>query len=103
MEGRREQHALLHGHDAARGVARRDPSERGRGRPDLCTQGARMNTAWNGPPSIRSMSTSSSKESTWRPNALRRTVTSMPPIVSSSGEPPPSMRSASRIIPAHEP
>src|SRR3954453_20976305 len=70
--------------------------------PASSTHGARMNTACTGPPSIPSRPTSDSKESTCRPNALRRTVTSMPPRVCWSGGASTS-RSASRIIPAQEP
>ena len=45
--------------------------------PTRSTQGARMKTAWNVP--APSTSTSASNESTWRPNALRRTVMSSAP------------------------
>ena len=54
------------------------------------------------PRRARSKAMSASKESTCRPKALRRTVTSSPPIVSWSGG-ASRIRSASRIIPAHEP
>jgi len=70
--------------------------------PTSSTQGARMKTAWNGPPARPATSRSASNESTWRPKALRRTVMSMPPRVCWSSR-PPSTRSASRIMPAHEP
>ena len=46
--------------------------------PTRSTTGARMNTAWNGPPlERRRTARSASNESTWRPNALRRTAMSM--------------------------
>src|SRR5439155_7993058 len=45
--------------------------------PARSTYGARMNTAWNGPPANPATGTSASNESTWRPNALRRTVRSI--------------------------
>ena len=48
------------------------------------------------------MARSASNESTWRPKAFRRTTMSMPPMVCWSGR-PPSSRSASMIMPAHEP
>ena len=69
--------------------------------PVFSTHGARMNTAWNGSANPAT-SRSASKESTWRPKALRRTTTSRPPMVSWPAV-PPSMRSASRIIPAQVP
>src|SRR6185437_14574854 len=81
--------------------------------PACSTQGARMNTAWNGatsvpsasspaaPPSSRS-ATSRSKESTWRPKALRLAVMTMPPKVCWPAT-PSWRRSASMISPAHEP
>ena len=50
----------------------------------------------------RRQATSASKESTCRPKALRRTVTSSPPMVCWSGR-PSRIRSASRIIPAQDP
>ena len=71
----------------------RRPGPRPRGRaprrpaPTSSTHGARMKTrvhrAGRGP----STSRSASKESTWRPNALRRTVMSRPPRVSWPGAP----------------
>ena len=48
------------------------------------------------------MSRSASKESTCRPNALRRTVMSIPPMVCWSARPSRTV-SASMIIPAQEP
>ena len=60
-----------------------------------------MNTACTGS-SRPAKSRSPSKESTWRPNALRRTVMSSPPSVSWSAV-PSSIRSASMIIPAQVP
>ena len=69
--------------------------------PTDSTQGARMNTACTGS-SSPAKSRSSSKESTCRPKALRRTVMSMPPSVSWPTT-PSSIRSASRIMPAHVP
>ena len=65
-----------------------------------------MNTAVNGAPAIPSIATGSSKDSTCRPKALRRTVMSMPPKVSCTPSQPAAglaIRSASRIMPAHEP
>ena len=53
--------------------------------PASSTHGARMKTACSGPSPIPSMARSASKESTCRPKALRRTVTSRPPTVSWSG------------------
>src|SRR5215475_6894263 len=79
--------------------------------PPVCsTHGARMNTARNGAcrpgapggPAIPVMPMSLSKESTWRPNAFRRTVMSIPPTVSWPST-PSSRRSASMIIPAQDP
>src|SRR3954451_7522773 len=70
--------------------------------PASSTHGARMKTAWTSPPSSPSNAMSDSKESTCRPNALRRTVTSRPPTVSWSGG-ASRIRSASMIIPAQEP
>ena len=72
--------------------------------PASSTHGARMKTAGTGsPPSPAPDScTRDSNESTCRPNALRRTVTSSPPRVCwPAGA--SSRRSASRIIPAQEP
>ena len=69
--------------------------------PTFSTQGARMNSAWKGA-SKPATASSASNESTWRPKALRRTTTSRPPIVSWSAV-PPSIRSASRIMPAQVP
>jgi hypothetical protein len=61
-----------------------------------------MNTAENVPPSISSISTGASNESTCRPNALRRTVMSMPSKPRWSGR--PSRTSvASMIMPAQDP
>ena len=54
-----------------------------------------MNTARTGSPSTPSIATSSSKESTCRPKALRRTVMSMPPKVVS-------MRVAAGVDPVGE-
>ena len=80
----------------ADGHARRGPRPTP---PTDSTHGARMKTAWTGRVAEhRASSRSASKESTWRPNALRRTVTSRPPMVSWSGR-PPSIRSASMIMP----
>src|SRR5919112_4748339 len=70
--------------------------------PTSSTHGARMKTARTGSPSTPATCRSSSKESTCRPKALRRTVMSMPPKVCWSAR-PSSTRSASRIIPAHAP
>src|SRR6185312_3800454 len=47
--------------------------------PVCSTQGARMKTARNGVPAIPARLMSRSNESTWRPNAFRRTVMSIPP------------------------
>src|SRR3954452_6296789 len=69
--------------------------------PASSTQGARMNTACTGS-SRPAKVTWPSKESTWRPNALRRTVMWSPPSVSWSGV-PSSIRSASMIMPAQVP
>src|SRR4051794_8352044 len=70
--------------------------------PASSTHGARMNTACTDPPSTPSSDRSASKLSTCRPKALRRPVTSSPPMVCwSPGA--SSSRSASRIIPAQEP
>src|SRR6185437_12490171 len=69
------------------------------------TQGALINTARNGGSgglAIPSRQMSLSNESTWRPNALRRTVIAIPPRVSWPSI-PSSSRSASMIIPAQEP
>src|SRR5262249_44062533 len=69
------------------------------------TQGALINTARNGGSgglAIPSRRMSLSNESTWRPNALRRTVIAIPPRVSWPST-PSSSRSASMIIPAQEP
>ncbi len=66
------------------------------------THGARMNTARTGSPGTPSNRRSVSKESTWRPNALRRTTTSSPPSWRWSGR-PSRISDASRIIPAHDP
>ena len=62
-----------------------------------------MNTAWNGAPvDARRSVHVASNESTWRPNALRRTVMSMPAKDCWSGR--PSRTSvASMIMPAQEP
>ena len=49
--------------------------------PTRSTQGARMKTAWSGP---SGQASSASKEASWRPNALRRTVTSSRPRCSES-------------------
>src|SRR5436190_9173793 len=70
--------------------------------PHLSTHGARMRTAVIGRPGSGNHSTTRSDESTCRPNALRRTVTSRPPTPTCSAV-PSSTRSASRIIPAQEP
>ena len=61
-----------------------------------------MKTARMGPPPIARMCRSSSKESTWRPKALRRTVMSSPPSVCWSAR-PSVIRSASMIMPAQDP
>src|SRR5690606_31953169 len=66
------------------------------------THGARMKTASPGPPSTPVISTVPSKEATWRPKALRRTVMSMPPMVCWPGA-PSARRSASMIMPAQVP
>src|SRR5579862_2147502 len=72
--------------------------------PTCSTQGARMNTARSGAASAPSpvSSMSCSNESTCRPNAFLRTVMSMPPNVCWPATPSAS-RSASMIIPAHDP
>ncbi len=69
--------------------------------PTASTHGARMKIACT-VSSSPANSTSPSNESTWRPNALRRTVMSRPPRVSWSAV-PSSIRSASRIMPAQVP
>lgn len=61
-----------------------------------------MKTAENGSAPTSGIGTSISKDSTWRPKALRRTVTSIPPIVSWCGA-ASRIRSASRIMPAQDP
>src|SRR5581483_7548938 len=66
------------------------------------TQGALMNTACTGLPGWVARLTSLSNESTWRPNAFLRTVMSIPPNVCWPSI-PSEIRSASMIIPAHEP
>ena len=70
--------------------------------PASSTHGARMNTAVSGPPGTPASGTRDSKDSACRPNALRRTVTSSPPIVDWSGG-ASSSRSASRTSPAQVP
>src|SRR6202000_966874 len=70
--------------------------------PACSTQGARMNTARSGGPAIPVSVMSDSNESTWRPNALRRTVMSIPPNVCCPVA-PSTRRSASMIMPAQEP
>src|SRR5690606_27160678 len=66
------------------------------------TTGARMNTARTGPPSSPSTARSASKESTWRPNALRRTAMSIAPKQRWSGR-PSSTSAPRRIMPAQVP
>src|ERR1039457_5411443 len=70
--------------------------------PVCSTQGARMNTPRNAGPRTPASVMSLSNESTCRPNALRRTVMSTPPNVSCPFI-PSSIRSASMIMPAHDP
>ena len=70
--------------------------------PTESTRGARMNTARKGCSPTTGMSRSASKESTCRPKALRRTMTSRPPMTSWSGLASVTV-SASMIIPAHDP
>ena len=84
VERRREQRALPDRDDPTGGrpvPTRASTSTPG---PASSTQGARMSTAWNGS-DMPAKSTSVSQESTWRPKALRRTVTSSPPTVSWPG------------------
>src|ERR1017187_2519244 len=70
--------------------------------PVCSTQGARMKTARNAGPGTPASAMSLSNESTWRPNALWRTVMSIPPNVCCPFI-PSSSRSASMIMPAHDP
>src|SRR5258708_11169495 len=70
--------------------------------PACSTQGALMNTARKSGPGMPLSAMSLSNESTWRPNAFRRTVMSIPPTVSCPSV-PSARRSASMIIPAQEP
>ncbi len=70
--------------------------------PTRSTTGARMNTACTGGPSRPSTSRSASNESTWRPNALRRTAMSMAPKRPLVG-PTVEHSGASRIMPAQVP
>src|SRR5262245_7448092 len=62
--------------------------------------GARMKTAWTGVPPRTGTSRSASNESSWRPNALRSTVTSRSGRIGGS---PPAISVASTIIPAPVP
>ena len=102
VERRRQQVPLPDRDDPTGGRARRPPGRAPRPPgPTSSTHGARMKTACTGSASPAN-ARSPSKESTCRPNALRRTVTSSPPIVSWPGT-PSSIRSASRIIPAQVP
>ena len=83
--------------------ARPTPATTSTAEPTFSTHGARMNTAWNGRcDAVEVDARSASNESTWRPNALRRTTTSSPPNVSWPAV-PASMWSASMIIPAQVP
>ena len=95
VKRRRQQRSLPHRHDLIRG-----PGQHLDLVADLLAHGARMKTASNSP--TPSTVTEPSNESTWRPKALRRTVMSMPPRPTWSGG-ASSTRSASRIIPAHDP
>src|SRR6478736_10275066 len=62
--------------------------------------GARMKTPWTGVLPRTGTSSSDSNESSWRPNALRSTVTSRSGRIGAS---PPAISVASTIIPAHVP
>src|SRR5450755_768356 len=70
--------------------------------PACSTHGARMNTARSAGPAMPFSRMSDSNESTCLPNALRRTVMSIPPKVCCPAA-PSTRRSASMIIPAQEP
>src|ERR1700730_11327857 len=70
--------------------------------PVSSTHGALMNTARNAEPGTPASVISLSNEATWRPEAVRRTVMSIPPNASCPLMPSPS-RSASMIMPAQEP
>src|SRR5680860_195233 len=67
--------------------------------PTSTIAGARMNTPGNDPPLKPAMASGASKDSRWRPYALRRTVTGRTPSGSWSSR-PSSTFSASRIRPA---
>ena len=103
VERRGQQASLADGDDPTGGRSTGDRARAPRRpAPDLSTQGARMKTACSGPSARPATSTSASNESTWRPNALRRTVMSIPPRSRWSGG-ASRIRSASMIMPAQEP
>ena len=79
VERRRHQRPLPDRDDPTGGLAALDAAEDLDAVPTSSTHGARMKTACT-VPSTPVMCRSSSKESTWRPKALRRTVMSRPPI-----------------------
>ena len=86
VERRREQRPLPNRDDPTRRRAPRAPRPPS---PTCSTHGARMKTACIGLRRPRATSRSASNESTCRPNALRRTVTSSPPSLLVGRRPAP--------------